>query len=465
MKRIYIFRIVLFITILIAPVITMNFKSDQVSEIDNKKLIELSEVLENDFTTSAETYIDDRIGFRTHIINAYTRGMDWLFNYMVHPSYQYGKDGYVFSKLAREAFDPNYQEIYSDFILKLQNYCTDRNIKFLYAVEPSKATVYPEYLPNGVNYENASLNYFIELLNKKNINYIYTGDALINAKEKYQVFDKKYDANHWNETGAIVGISAILDKLNKMDPTIDKFDINNYTIGTSTRTTLPVSYFPINEETKTYELKNTSNIKDIDTFKDKIKLSEHYRNFAHYINTSNTDAPKILIFAGSYFNNKHKFLTESFSEFVLVHNYHNVLDIDYYINLFNPDVVLFESTEYTHNSTYFDATSMSKINYNKSLSRYDNLLKTQFTDIDNTYEITDNDSVTDFSIPLINNDTLYSYVKIGDRVLDCKTITDDSNHQRIEFSIASSELNDIKEFTLYAISNNEKEYSEIKINL
>ena len=108
---------------------------------------------------------------------------------------------------------------------------------------------------------------------------------------------------------------------------------------------------------------------------------------------------------------------------------------------------------------------MSEINYNKSLSRYDNLLKTQFTDIDNTYEITDNDSVTDFSIPLINNDTLYSYVKMGDRILDCKTITDDSNNQRIEFSIASSELNDIKEFTLYAISNNEKEYSEIKINL
>lgn len=39
MKRIYILRIIAFILILVIPVITMNLKNNQISEIDNKKLI------------------------------------------------------------------------------------------------------------------------------------------------------------------------------------------------------------------------------------------------------------------------------------------------------------------------------------------------------------------------------------------------------------------------------------------
>lgn len=464
MKRIYIFKIIVFLTIIILPIININLKSDQVSEIDNRNLIEFSEVLSGDFTTNAEIFIEDRIGFRTKIINAYTHGMDYLFNYMVHPSYQYGKDGYIFSKLSRESVYSEYQEVYSDYISKVQDYCEDRNIKFLYAVEPSKLTVYPEYLPNGVNYQNINLNYFLDLLKQKGVNYIYTGDSLIEAKDEYQVFDKKFDANHWNETGAIVGISSILDRLNIMDSNVDKFDINNYSIGTKTNKTLPVSYFPINEETTVYNLKDTD-IRSIDTFNGKIKISEKHRNFAHYINESNPNAPKILVFAGSYFNDKHKFLTESFSEFILIHNYENIFNIDYYINLFDPDIVLFESTEYTHNSTYFNIDSMRDISYNEPLSNYSDLNKTQFTSVEDNFNKNDNGAVTDFSFTLTNNETLYSYVAIGDRILDCKTITDDSDKQHIEFSVASSELYNIPKITLYTISKDKNQYSEIEINL
>ena len=105
MKRIYIFRIALFILILIIPVLTINLKPDQVSTIDNKKLTEFSDILSGDFTTNAENYIDDRIGFRTQMINFYTRAMDSLFGYMVHPNHQYGQDGYIFTKLSREGLN------------------------------------------------------------------------------------------------------------------------------------------------------------------------------------------------------------------------------------------------------------------------------------------------------------------------------------------------------------------------
>ena len=72
-----------------------------------------------------------------------------------------------FSKLSREGFDTEYQDTFSNFILKIQDYCNSRDINFLYAVEPSKTTVYSEYLPIGVNYQNFNLNYLLDSLTQK----------------------------------------------------------------------------------------------------------------------------------------------------------------------------------------------------------------------------------------------------------------------------------------------------------
>ncbi len=94
------------------------------------------------------------------MVNVYTKAMDILFDEMIHPSYQYGKDGYIFAKLKENETDREFQEVYSNFILNFQNYCIDRGIKFLYATEPSKTTIYSEFLPQGYNYNNGNLEYF-----------------------------------------------------------------------------------------------------------------------------------------------------------------------------------------------------------------------------------------------------------------------------------------------------------------
>lgn len=108
---------------------------------------------------------------------------------------------------------------------------------------------------------------------------------------------------------------------------------------------------------------------------------------------------------------------------------------------------------------------MKDISYNKSLSSYSNLTKTQFTSIDNNFDMTDNGVVTDFSFNLNNNETLASYAVIGNRVLDCKTNTDDSGKQHIEFSVSSTEISNLSKITLYTISKDEKKYSEIEVTL
>ncbi|MDB1969648.1 alginate O-acetyltransferase [Clostridium tertium] len=531
-----------FLLIIIIPVLFMNLKSDQVSYIDNRSLMNFEDIFSNkDVFNNIKSYVDDRIGFRTEIVDIYAKVMDKAFNEITHPRYEYGKDGFIMSKAEENEFDPEFMEIYSDFIKEFQKYCNDRDIKFLYAVEPRKKLIYPEYIKKGYNYENKDIEYFLELLEEKNINYLnnietlreakekgvaldilktgylnsgdiemvelfenegmlYKSDDLIELKEAEDVgesdeivefgkpnmhlnnqsaedskneivdsrgllYDKEYDARHWNETGAIIGISAILDRLNLLDSKVGTFDISKYEAKDYINDTLVASNFEINEKTTHYNLIEDNSIY-IEDLENEIKRNESFRNFTHYKNEANPDAPRILIFAGSYFDDKEKFLTESFSELMKIHNYRNVLDYEYYINIFNPDIVLFESTEYTHFDFYFPDDEMEDKVHIKNLKNYKNLKEDNFvvTESNNLSNYSNYNNITNFSIKIDSEDVLFAYAYINNRILDCK-INEIDNQKYVEFSIMTSEIKDLNEFDLYFISKDEERYQKISCRL
>lgn len=531
-----------FLLIIIIPVLFMNLKSDQVSYIDNRSLMNFEDIFSNkDVFNNIKSYVDDRIGFRTEMVDIYAKVMDKAFNEITHPRYEYGKDGFIMSKAEENEFDPEFMEIYSDFIKEFQKYCNDRDIKFLYAVEPRKELIYPEYIKKGYNYENKDIEYFLELLEEKNINYLnnietlreakekgvaldilktgylnsgdiemvelfenegmlYKSDDLIELKEAEDVgesdeivefgkpnmhlnnqsaedskneivdsrgllYDKEYDARHWNETGAIIGISAILDRLNLLDSKVGTFDISKYEAKDYINDTLVASNFEINEKTTHYNLIEDNSIY-IEDLENEIKRNESFRNFTHYKNEENPDAPRILIFAGSYFDDKEKFLTESFSELMKIHNYRNVLDYEYYINIFNPDIVLFESTEYTHFDFYFPDDEMEDKVHIKNLKNYKNLKEDNFvvTESNNLSNYSNYNNITNFSIKIDSEDVLFAYAYINNRILDCK-INEIDNQKYVEFSIMTSEIKDLNEFDLYFISKDEERYQKISCRL
>ena len=80
---------------LLLPVVFFNFEKNCASPIDNRMLTEWDPSAEK-ITDMADSYINDRIGFRTEAIDTYTELNDKVFGMMVHPTYTYGKDGYVF---------------------------------------------------------------------------------------------------------------------------------------------------------------------------------------------------------------------------------------------------------------------------------------------------------------------------------------------------------------------------------
>lgn len=485
--------IISFFIVILIPVLFMNLKRNQVSYIDNRNLLEVEDIFDDgNIFENLKSYVDDRIGFREKIVDIYAKFMDKAFNEITHPKYEYGKEDFIMSRAEENEFDPDFMEIYADFIKGFQDYCNDRNIKFLYAVEPRKELIYPEYITEGYNYENMDIEYFIELLELNEVNYLNNVETLQKAKEigveealnnlyldgkteengeiNYNeinsnlLFDQKYDARHWNEAGAIIGISAILDRLNLLDSRVDKFNLSNYKSEEYINDTLVASNFEINETTNHFNLINDNSIY-IEDFEEEIKRHESFRNFTHYKNLENEDAPRILIFAGSYFNDKEKFLTESFSEVIKVHNYRNVLDYEYYINIFNPDIVLFESTEYTHFDFYFPDNEMEDKIHMKTLEYFinnENIKEDEFVKIIEVNK--DGENLTNFTIEIESDENFFAYVDINNRTLDCK-VNEAGNKILVEFSIMPSEIQNIDTFDLYFVTENGESYHKIPISL
>ena len=388
MKKIKIITIAVISCIFILPLVKFNFEEGAISKIDNRELA--SNPFKADYSDpeqsivdNIENYLTDRIGFRNEMINAYTVLNDKVFGIMEHPSYSYGKDGYVFGMgiTCTEEYT-QYHEDLADAILRMQNYCNDRGVPFVYVLNPAKPAVLREYLAEGINYNREWVDKFTEALDERNVNYVDNTDML---REKMQsgemVFNKEFDANHWNKLGAYYGTNAVLERLKEDIPTVHVNTMDEMDVSTKKETTLLVSEFPIDEDTPQIVPKFEADFSTTDKYADELEISDQFRTFYYYKNKlrAKEDAPKALVFQGSYMNvYGYDFFANSFSEYIYVHDYQNVFDFDYYFNIFKPECVVFEMAEYTFGDAYFDQEKMNNMNLNipvkDAWEKYDGVL-------------------------------------------------------------------------------------------
>ena len=365
MKILKIIMCILFSIILCIPLLKFNFTAEAISEIDNRKLAENPLKIKNeDFTVNVENYVNDRIGYRSEMITTYTVLNDKLFNTMVHPIYTYGKQGYVFGAGLTTVNDEftDFHLSFANMVKEIENYCKARNIPFIFVFDPAKPAVLRDYVADGINYSRAWAEEFLKTIDEYGVNYVDNTVTLKNAYDQGEVvFNKKYDANHWNDLGAYYGVNAILNNLETLMPNIHINTFDEFDITQKLQTSLLVSKFTINEKVPEFtpvnnELRNIS-----EEYRGEIELNPSYTAFGYYINEKRKESlsPKALVFQGSYMNGMgYKFSANSFGEYIYVHDYQNILDFDYYYNIFKPDCVIFEVAEYTFSNQYFDYEKM-----------------------------------------------------------------------------------------------------------
>ncbi len=346
--------ITLFLAILIVPALFINREPLQISEIDNELLTEWPGL---DFTMSnvedLESYVDDRIGFREQTVSAYIYLNDRLFHVMTHPLFMYGEEGHIYYK------DPSYITAYQrmntkedwidgfvEFLSQTNDYLTSKGIDFLYYLCPDKKTIYPEFFPKtvNVNTENKTVpGYIKEKLKETDIDYIIPIEELTEAKQEQVVYNKLYDATHWNEDGAFIGHKLIDDRYQSEYEDIPPLSKDSFDRLMRLQETLDIARFPIHEEVPIYVPKNdTAN--NMTTYM--LPVIDCYTPtfYAHFTDETCGNNKILLVFTDSYFATYLKFYQNRFSEVYFIHR-QNFEYIQYYINLLFPNMVIFETAE------------------------------------------------------------------------------------------------------------------------
>lgn len=361
------FLIILCVALLL-PLINFNFEKDYASPIDNRMLTEW-DIHSEDFTKMADSYIKDRIGFRTEAIDTYTELHDKVYGMMIHPTYTYGKDGYVFFQMAFESPEPTFFDLFCSYLRKVQDYCEERGVPFFYCLNPSKITVYQQHLPRGYQYLDKVNQMMYKKLEEYGVNYITNEELLIEKSKTEQVYNVKYDAGHWNDLGAFYGSNHILEKVGEYFPQVRPKEMSDFEIGEITQTSLPVSHFKINESVPAFLDKNSDNIEDVTENYRSLKLDKNYDALYCLRNHGEgaENLPKVLVFQGSYYNGRQQYFQSAFRQYNGVHNYENFLNFDYYFNVFQPDCVILETAEYATNGAYFSYETLEQKELNPKL--------------------------------------------------------------------------------------------------
>lgn len=367
MKALKIVFLLLMAVLLALPITGFNWQTHYVSELNNALLTEL-DVSEGLDPSNLDAFIGDRIGLHDEAVTGNIYLNNTLFGELTHPTYTYGKDGYVFFEMENNHVDVDFIDAFCRYLRLMQNYCEQRGVPFVYCLNPSKSTVYQEYLPEGYLYKNDFLNTMYARLELYGVNWISSVEMLEEKAKTEQVYNVQYDAGHWNDLGQFYGANYLLEKIASYFPAVQLRQMSEFSITTKIEPYLPNSRVAINEEVPVFTCLQDENLENITEWYAGLRMDSRYKTMACFRRTDEEaeTLPRVLFFHGSYYNRNRQFYSCSFQETYAIHNYQNILNLDYYFNIFQPDCVILETAEYATTSYYFE---------------YENLLNKQFNPV------------------------------------------------------------------------------------
>ena len=252
---------------------------------------------------------------------------------------------------------PNARD-FADMIVQIDRYCKKRGVPFLFVFEPEKLSVMREFAPVGMNYDDSWVDEFLDILDQNGVDYVDNTVILTQKhREGIPVFNRQYDAGHWNDIGAFYGVNCILEGMQRRCPQIKLNTEDEFSIGEKQERDLQQNGVMVEEKVPEYKPKVKPEVLT-KKYKEGLKLDPSYRYF-YYSKRDDKQSPKTLMFQGSYMNTRgYKFMANALNEYIAVHDYQNIFDFEYYYEKFKPEYVVFEVAEYTFLDLYFNTEKL-----------------------------------------------------------------------------------------------------------
>ena len=291
---------------------------------------------------------------------------------MVHPSYIYGKDGYVFrNDVPMTGPFTDYHTTFIDMVIRMRDYCEARSVPFVFVLNPAKETIMEEYVSEGIHYDASASDGVLARLREAGVRCVDNRETLAALyQDGVSVFNQKYDAGHWNDIGAYYGTDASLEALAEKLPGVHRTAWEELTISQKLEETLTESEFPIKEYVPDVSIPGLE-IEERNTgFWAELPFSRTWE-CGRLVNPVRLEegAPRVLVFQGSHmYGLGKKYFSNAFGEYDYIINYGNTMELDYCFGLFQPDGVIFEVAEFMMAESRFPAGRMAAMNLNPALT-------------------------------------------------------------------------------------------------
>jgi len=182
------------------------------------------------FPEKYESYFGKTFGFRRTLIKWYNLAKLRILHSQESGDVIIGEEGWLYYK-GDHSLDyyrgvlPPYTKrelkLWGRLFQSRQDWLTEHGIRYLVVFAPNKNTIYPEYMPSGLNKvrEESRLDQLVEYLGKN------TSVEFLDLREILKI-GKKYGATyfktdtHWSLLGRYIAYRAIMEQVGKMIPLI-----------------------------------------------------------------------------------------------------------------------------------------------------------------------------------------------------------------------------------------------------
>lgn len=330
---------------------------------ENKQALEkpkLKIALLDPFPTEYDAYYSDHFSIRQRLIKYFNALNIFVFKKSPIPTkVLIGKNGWLYMVgTESQAYkgENNFNDLELDSLkLELeyrQQYLADRGCKLYVAIAPTKANIYPEFLPN---YEIKTKNDgWVTQINKylkenSSINVIELSQTLIENKNKGFLFHKI--DNHMNERGGFIVANKILYELQKQFPMIDTIDYNSMDVigtisdhGNIAQMLSDIKFF----KDSAFTVSPKTGFLSQEAPKAGYPPPEYFAYSWDYENvreTQNKNKPKILLISDSFGHAVFPYLSEQSSKCVKIFDAWQFMLNENIVESEKPDIMIFLGLE------------------------------------------------------------------------------------------------------------------------